>query len=199
MNDQLDIFKSDPGDNMTVKEVAFALSVSERTIQRYVKKIFPDIPVERSATLLSQEQVTMIKLDLEKNKHLDNAVELPKTDLEKKLLIKQAMSFLNEEIEELKGQLEQAKPAIEFHNQVGDSTGLHTVAEVAKMLGTGRDRFFTWLRSENLLRDNNEPYQRYIESGYFKVKESPNNKHVNSQTFVTPKGLTWLQAKRGRK
>jgi len=98
-------------------------------------------------------------------------------------------------IEQQAGQLEQAKPAIYFHEKVGDSSGLHTVAEVAKMLGTGRNRLFEKLRNENILRDNNEPYQRYIESGYFEVKENPCNEHVNAQTFVTAKGLQWLQGR----
>lgn len=94
-------------------------------------------------------------------------------------------------------QLENAQPAIEFHEQIADSTGLHTVAEVAKMLGTGRNRLFEWLRESAILRGNNEPYQSFIDQGYFEVKESLNNKHVNAQTFVTPKGLVWLQGRWG--
>lgn len=87
----------------------------------------------------------------------------------------------------------EAKPKIEFYDKVGDCKGIHTVAEAAKMLGTGRNRLFSWMRLYKILRANNEPYQKHIEAGYFEVKESPENGHVNTQTFVTPSGLQWLQ------
>jgi phage antirepressor YoqD-like protein len=191
VNEQLSVFDGEK--KMFLTQVAGALGVNDRTIQRYAKKLFPGLVKNGTATKLSELQVTKIKLELEKAKNLDTAVELPKTDLEKELLIRQAMQFQDEKINNLQSQLEQAKPAIEFHKQVGDSSGLHTIAEAAKMLGTGRNRLFGKLRGNNVLRDNNEPYQRFIESGYFEIKENPYNEHINAQTFVTAKGFIWLQ------
>lgn len=92
-----------------------------------------------------------------------------------------------------KQNLLEAKPKIEFYDKVGDCEGLHTVAEAAKILGTGRNRLFRYLRYYKFLRKNNEPYQRFIEAGYFEVRENPYNDQVNTQTCITPSGLQYLQ------
>lgn len=99
---------------------------------------------------------------------------------------------------ELKAKLElkEAQPKIEFYEKVGNAEGLHTMAEAAKLLGTGRNRLFDMLRTNSILRHNNEPYQVYINSGYFEVKDITYNSggqdYVKPQTFVTPKGLQWI-------
>ncbi|OGD52561.1 hypothetical protein A3K80_09225 [Candidatus Bathyarchaeota archaeon RBG_13_38_9] len=106
-----------------------------------------------------------------------------------------ARAWADAKEEELKAKknLLEAKPKIEFYDKVGDSKGLHTVAKAAKLLGTGRNRLFSWMRTYKILRANNEPYQKYIEAGYFEVKENPAGDYLNAQTFVTPTGLQWLQ------
>jgi phage antirepressor YoqD-like protein len=191
MNDQISIFE-EPEKKMFLTQVAGALGVTDRTIQRYVKKLFPGLMKNGRATALSELQVTKIKLELAKAKNLDSVVELPKTALEKKLLVKQAYDILNEEIEELKNQLEEAQPKIEFHKQVGDSTGLYSVGQAAKVLSMGRNKFFELLRDESIFFDR-EPYQRYIDRGYFVLKTTVVNDHMQKQAFVTGKGLQWLQ------
>jgi len=194
MNNQITDHKAKPR-TMTILELAETLNVTTRTITRYVAKLCPNELRHGSTTYLNENQVTAIKLDLEKNKHLDTSVTLPKTDLEKKLLVQQAMNILNEEIEELQNQLQDAQPKIEFHDQVGDSGGLYSIGETAKILGTGRNRLFDWLRDEGIFF-NRQPYQSYIEQGYFKLKTLSYNKYVQSQAFTTPKGLLWLQRQR---
>jgi len=177
---------------MHIGELALVLKVAPRTVRRYVDKLYPDYMKNGQTTWLNETQVTAVKLDLEKNKHLDTSVQLPKTVLEKKLLIQQAMGFLNEEIEELRNQLKEAQPKIEFHDQVGDSEGLYSIGEAAKVLGTGRNRFFDKLR-DNGIFFNTQPYQEYIGRGYFELKTTTKNEHAQKQAFITPKGLIWLQ------
>jgi anti-repressor protein len=106
-----------------------------------------------------------------------------------------ARAWANAKEAELKAKqnLLEAQPKIEFYETVGNAQGLHTVAEAAKLLGTGRNRLFSWMRTYKILRENNEPYQKYIEAGYFEVKENPTGDYLNTQTFVTPTGLQWLQ------
>ncbi|NIA29475.1 MAG: hypothetical protein GWP06_06130 [Actinobacteria bacterium] len=178
--------------SMTISDVAIVLNVTDRTIRRYVEKLFPGHMVNGQTTYLSEMHVTAVKFDLEKNKHLDTSVQLPRTELEKKLLIQQAIGFLNEEIEELKYQLKDAQPKIEFHDQVGSSAGLYSMGEAAKMLGTGRNRLFSKLRIKKVFFGI-VPFQDFINRGYFEVKTTSVNSHVQSQSFVTPKGLQWLQ------
>lgn len=94
--------------------------------------------------------------------------------------------------------LEEAKPKVVFHDRVGEAVNSQSVEEVAKMLGTGRNRMFKWLRDQKILMPNNLPYQRYIDAGYFKpVEKSRPGKHGESynytQTLVTGRGLQYIQ------
>ena len=179
---------------MTVKEVAAAMGVTERTIQRYVKNLFPEVIENGKVTYLSELQVTKIKLELEKAKNLDSVVELPKTRLEKSLLIRQAIGLLEEEIDDLKVQAEINKPKVEFFEKVGAADGLHSIGDSAKLLGFGRNTLFIELRDRKILMKNNSPYQRFIDAGYFEVKENVvGSGYIKPQTFVTGKGLIWLE------
>lgn len=180
--------------SMTIKEVAKFLGVTDRTIRNYVLKLFPKLMTNGQTTWLNEIEVTRIKLDLQKNKHLETSFQLPKTDLEKKLLVQQAMNILSEEVEQLKLKLSDAQPKIDFHDKLIKSDGLYSMGEAAKMLGTGRTRFFEQLRGDKIFFSR-EPYQSFIERGYFEVKTTTKNDHVQKQTFLTPNGLAWIKKK----
>jgi anti-repressor protein len=95
-----------------------------------------------------------------------------------------------------KQNLLEAQPKIEFYDQVGDSSGNLALNETSKILGTGRTRLSNRLKELGIfLKDRPIPYQNYIERGYFEVKTTTANEHIQKQTFVTPKGLQWLQKK----
>ena len=79
---------------MSVKEIADLFNLSDRTIRRHIEILFPDKMKDGSKTLLNEKEVTIIKLHIEKNPNLDNEVQLPKTNLEKKLIVAQAMKIL---------------------------------------------------------------------------------------------------------
>jgi len=179
---------------MSIPEVAQSFNVDESTVRRYISKVFPDKIKNGLKTWLDEKEVTAIKLKLQQNQHLVRPADLPKTDLEKRLLVRQAMDILNEEIDELKNQLTEARPKIEFHDQVGDSEGLYSIGETAKLIGTGRNKFFKRLREEKIFMGT-LPYQSFIDRGYFEVKTSTHNDHVQKQAFCTPKGLQWIHEK----
>ena len=67
----------------------------------------------------------------------------------------------------------------------------------AKALGWGRNKLFAELRNRKILMSGNRPYQSYIDRGYFVVKEKPiqmGDQVINKvQTYVTAKGLSWLE------
>lgn len=94
----------------------------------------------------------------------------------------------------VKIELKEAKPKIEFHDELIESDGLYSMGEAAKLLGTGRTRLFIKLRELKIFF-NTEPYQKYKDQGYFAVKTTTKNSHVQVQSFVTPKGLEWLNKK----
>ena len=58
----------------------------------------------------------------------------------------------------------------------------------------GRNSFMDMLRDEKILRPKPsvEPYQQYIDNGYFKVIQTVSNGRSNSKTLITKKGIDWL-------
>jgi anti-repressor protein len=89
------------------------------------------------------------------------------------------------------------EPKAEVFDRIANADNLLAMNSAAKSLGTTRPKLFKLLRDRSILMGNNLPYQRYIDSGMFKVKVKPIEMgHSGSidypQTFVTAKGLTWL-------
>lgn len=103
---------------------------------------------------------------------------------------------LEEEKERLLLENQQMKPKAEAHDRFISGENLQTMSQVAKALGTGRNRLFEFLRQKKILMSNNMPYQQYIDRGYFQVKETPKklgDKHINfTQTYVTAKGVDFI-------
>ncbi len=104
-------------------------------------------------------------------------------------------------INQLNERIRHDQPLVEFANQVSDTTNLIDMNAMAKLareenIQIGRNRLFQWLREKGILMSNNLPYQKYIESGYFKVKESVFEvggfTKTFQQTFVTGKGQRYV-------
>jgi phage antirepressor YoqD-like protein len=99
--------------------------------------------------------------------------------------------------------IESQKPAVDFHKTVNNAINSVTVADFAKILGTGEIKLYKWLRLNEYLmsKPNNRPYQRYLDGGYFKVIEktfkdqSTGEDKTYFQTLITGKGQTYLTKK----
>ncbi len=94
--------------------------------------------------------------------------------------------------------VQELAPKAEFHDKVAGAVDTQSIGEVAKVLGSGQNRMFAWLRGQRILMSNNVPFQEYVEAGYFRLKEQTwedrdGNVHLTTKTLVTGKGLTWLQ------
>lgn len=117
---------------------------------------------------------------------------LPFADEQTKLMFRGVLETVRKQNE----QIAAMKPKAEAHDRFISGENLQTVAQVAKALGTGRNRLFEFLRQKKILMSNNTPYQQYIDRGYFEVKETPKtlgNKQINfTQTYVTAKGVDFI-------
>lgn len=101
--------------------------------------------------------------------------------------------------------IEKQKPLVDFANQVSDTTDLIDMKTMAKLLKDnnikiGRNRLFEFLRIKKILMKDNQPYQQYVDAGYFKVNEytytnSFGQTKTNRQTFVTGKGQLYITKK----
>ncbi|MDB9374060.1 phage antirepressor KilAC domain-containing protein [Nodularia sphaerocarpa] len=89
-------------------------------------------------------------------------------------------------------------PKAQMFDVIADSGKCLTVGEVSKLLsisGMGRNNLFHFLRSENILQEDNLPYQRFINSKHFTVAEKSNkyNNEVYLVTLVTQKGVYFIK------
>lgn len=96
--------------------------------------------------------------------------------------------------------IEEQRPKVEFFDDIMSSYDVIDMAQVAKKLnlGFGRNELFKILRCEGFLRENNEPYQTYINSGLFKTipilyTTLYGKKKINIKTVVYPKGLNKIR------
>ena len=97
-----------------------------------------------------------------------------------------------EENQQLTQVVEEVKPKAQAFERAMDAKNLHSMKEVAHLMGVGRNELFKYLREAKILNASNLPYQRYINSGYFEVKHSEKNGHFFNTTLATQKGMGWL-------
>jgi anti-repressor protein len=97
----------------------------------------------------------------------------------------------------LECQVEAMQPKALFHDRVAECKDGQSIGDVAKILGTGQNRLFAWLRGRGILMASNLPYQEHIDAGRFRVIEQTwegrSGQHVSAKTLVTGKGLIWIQ------
>lgn len=209
---EVSLFENDSAaeKTMTVKEVARILGVTERTIQRHLKAIRENldnvVEVKNGVqTSITEAEVTLIKKKIETSGRSDIIAPsaLPKTNLEKQLLIRQAMQLQNEMIAELEAENEQlkienakAKPKAAYYDTLierGNSTNLRNTA---KELGIPEKQFIKQLQLDKFLyRDKRNqlcPYAEYVQKGYFEMKEWQHGEKSGIQTLITVKGKHYL-------
>ena len=117
--------------------------------------------------------------------------------------VERALKWIEEEKvrQDQAKQLLEQKPKVEFFDAVAESKDAIEIASVAKVLnvpGVGRNKLFEFLRNHKVLMRNNQPYQKYIDCGYFRIIEQkyerPNGDTcINIKTLVYQKGVKYIQ------
>lgn len=117
------------------------------------------------------------------------------------VMAQKKIELREQQLREKDAQLELQKPKVDFADHVTDSDNaidMGTFAKYAQKQGItmGRNTLFKWLRDQGVLMDNNVPYQRYLNAGWFKVIELTYNtgsgQYTNPKTLVTGKGQVAL-------
>jgi len=101
--------------------------------------------------------------------------------------------------------IEKDKPLVEMAQalmDLGEEEGKTRPTEFTKSLegvyGIGRNTFYEIFREMGIWNENNIPYARFVQAGYFLVREKPwYNKHsgvegVTQIVWITPKGRKYL-------
>lgn len=133
-------------------------------------------------------------IEVEK-KLTENNFQIPQTYSEALLLAsKQA-----EQIEYQNKLLLEQKPKVDFFEAVTGSKDTIDMGSVAKVLNKkiGRNKLFDFLRENGILMSNNVPYQKFCDSGYFRVIETKYTKpdgstHIGLKTLVYQKGVNYI-------
>lgn len=112
-----------------------------------------------------------------------------------------------EQNKRLEAQAVENKPYVEYAKTIESSKGSIKIGDYAKMLCdkeqgiiTGQNRLFELMRELKILKENNEPYQKYSNMGYLEYKPQPFTKPNGKQCLsfrplITPKGQVKLAEK----
>lgn len=125
--------------------------------------------------------------------YANNIIEQNKIEISK-------LELKNKEQKEI---ITEQKPKVEYYDKVTSSKKAISMSEVAKLLKfksktnkrpVGRNILFGILRGNSLLNKYNQPYQKYVNAGYFEVKQSYNNYTGEPiyTTLVTSKGIEYI-------
>ena len=142
------------------------------------------------------KQARQYFIAIEKEWRNRGAYQIPKT-------MSEALRLAADQAERIEAQdklIEEQKPMVEFFYQVADSKNAIDIGSAAKVLdmGIGRNGLFEILRDAKVLMSNNQPYQKYIDMGYFRTIAQTFTKpdgslHTNTKTVVYPRGLDFIR------
>lgn len=137
----------------------------------------------------------------------DDIIERTLTDPD--YLIRLATELKNEKqkrlaaeqtVEKQTKQLTEQKPKVEFYDAAMSSKDTKTLQEVAKTINipnVGRTIVFRVLREKKILDSKNQPNQKYVNDGYFKLiqvtKLIKGKIHLFTQTVVFPSGIEFVR------
>lgn len=193
---------------MSGKELAEVLGVSKDTINATVERLELDgvlrrVDIARNTQggyLFSEYQATVIKQEIQKHHNLANRqIDNVSTEAEENQMIAQALTILQRRIQDANKEIERLKPAAEFAYQICSSKDAIDIGNCAKVLNRniGRNNLFEFLRNKKILQSDNIPYQKYIDSGYFRVIETkytiPSGEtKISLKTLVLQKGVAYI-------
>lgn len=127
-------------------------------------------------------------------------IEVEKAWNNPELVMARSLQFAQMKLLDYQKQIEAMKPKVEFYDAVAGSKDAIEMSQVAKVLDfkIGRNKLFELLREKKILRETNEPYQKYVDCGYFRVIEQRYNKGdgsigINIKTLVYQKGLEYIR------
>lgn len=201
---------------MSTKELAESLCVAKDTINATVERlelngVLRRVEIQKNSQggyMFNELQATMIKQEIQKHHNLANrTVDTAMTEIEEDVFLYRAMQILQKRVTVYKQRAEQAEyklieqqPKVDFYNAVAACTSWIDFEQVSKTIGIrglGRNNLFKFLKQNGILQSNNNPYQEYIDRGYFKLVESSfvdkdGRQRIYSKTVVSQKGLGFI-------
>lgn len=147
------------------------------------------------------KEIAMIQRNEKGRQARQYFIEVEKKWNSPEYVMNRALEISRQQVERLMLENKELKPKAEFFDAVADSKNAIQMSEVAKVLnypGYGRNRLFEFLREKKVLMSNNQPYQKYVDCGYFRVVEQKYTKPngdiaINIKTLVYQKGVNYIR------
>lgn len=147
------------------------------------------------------KEIAMIQRNEKGRQARQYFIEVEKKWNSPEYVMNRALEISRQQVERLMLENKELKPKAEFFDAVADSKNAIQMSEVAKVLnypGYGRNRLFEFLREKKVLMPNNQPYQKYVDCGYFRVVEQKYTKPngdiaINIKTLVYQKGVNYIR------
>lgn len=182
-----------------VEGVDFSSKMSESTGGRPSRDAEISMDMAKQICMIQRtpegKEIRQYLIDLEK------AWNTPEQIMARALTIaQQTIERRNFVIKKLEEDTERMRPKEEFYDAVAGSKSAIEMAAVAKVLnfnGIGRNKLFEILRDERVLQNDNIPYQKYIDNGWFRTIEQKYSKdgetYINIKTLVYQKGVDGIR------
>ena len=186
-----------PERKMTVKEVADVLGVTPEAIKKHVRELFPESIKNGIQTEVTEAQMTEIKRRMIPTTQVVAAV----TSLDIEEMTLKVIQYHQAEAARLRAENAIMAPKAAFYDQVADAKNaidMRSAAAALNITGLGRNNLFEKLRNLEILDNENLPYRRFQDSGYFRViitryTDQYGETHANTKTLVYPKGLDFIR------
>lgn len=118
------------------------------------------------------------------------------------MLLAKAVLEANAMLEQKDKLILEMKPKAEFYDAVTGSKKAVHLGDVAKNLdfiGMGRNNLFQFLREKKILMSNNQPYQEFVDRGFFRVVQTSYTNartgsiEISYTTHVYQKGVEFIR------
>lgn len=190
---------------VTTKELAEVLGVDISTVTKTVNRLNETSDVlpkfkQGQTPRYTEEQATIIKQEIQQHHNLaTRQIDSVSTELEENQMIAKALAILQRRVADAEKEVERLKPAAMFAYQICSSKDAIDIGNCAKVLNRniGRNNLFEFLRNKKILQQDNIPYQKYIDSGYFRVIETKysiptGETKISLKTLVLQKGVAYI-------
>jgi phage antirepressor YoqD-like protein len=179
---------------MTVKEIADALNVNPETIKKRIRELYPDLMQNGKITVLTELQVTELKLSLQANPHLQQSLQVINTDLEMALQLENVARYFKNKYEDAQKQITDLKPKAIGYDTFISNKSSQKIGDVAKIFGIKPNTFHQMLRDAKIMQENYVPYAQY--QRLFKTVETPTPAGFNKFTsYLLPEGVAFIARK----
>ena len=156
--------------------------------------------VEHALTIDMAKELCMIQRTEKGKQARKYFIEVEKAWNDPTLVMGRALKLAEKKLESANRSIAIMQPKVDFYDAVADSSTLTSIGNTAKLLGIkglGRNNMYKAMRNIGILNDKNEPYQRYVDAGYFKLVESKymvgESTVVATTTYATQRGVDYIR------